>query len=301
MSAAPSPLADLRRMRRGFRWGASPPLPASARPYQLPAPPREFPTGWARSPLGCAARAGLQAGALAPLLRSQVDFAVHGRDRLDALGDGPVVLVANHASHLDTAAVLTSLPAARRSRLAVAAATDYFFTDWWRAASTALLFGTVPVDRAGGSSAETLAELLASGWSLLVFAEGGRSADGRLAQFKTGGARLALAAGVPLVPIGLSGTYRAMPKGRPWPRPGRPAVTVRYGAPVRPAPGARPHEVTVALRDAVHRLLVEDDTDWWTALRAAPPPPGAADTGLPRWRRVWASTAEPPRPPRAWR
>ena len=60
-----------------------------------------------------------------------------------------MVFVANHASHMDTPALLRALPGKRRRRTAVAAAVDYFYTKRRNAVAASLVFGTVPVDRAG--------------------------------------------------------------------------------------------------------------------------------------------------------
>lgn len=302
MSPVRSLGADVRLAARGWRWGARPPLPASALAHLPVLVPREFPTGWARRPTARVAREVVQIGGLAPLVRAEVTLTVAGRAHLDALDpESPVVLVSNHASHLDTAALISSLPTARRRRLVVAAAADYFFDAWWRAAGTALAFGTVPIERRGGAPSATPVALLRQGWSVLVFPEGTRSPDGALQQFKTGAARLALDAGVPLLPVAVRGSYRAMPRGRSWPVPGRPAVCIRYGAPLRSTAGEDPHALTARARAEVARLLDEDATTWWASLRRAAEP--TVTPGPARWRRVWAATAVPERPTRsrAWR
>ena len=125
-----------------------------------------------------AAREVAQKGGLEPLFRSQVRTRVEGLDVLERI-DGPVIFVANHASHLDTPLILLSLPDEWRRRTAVAAAADYFFDTWWRAVGSSLLFNTFPIDRRGGTMATTPGEVLADGWSLVIFPEGTRS-TGRL-------------------------------------------------------------------------------------------------------------------------
>ena len=93
---------------------------------------------------------------LEPLYRSQVRTHVEGLDILERT-EGPVIFVANHASHLDTPLILFSLPDEWRRRTAVAAAADYFFDTWWRAVGSSLLFNTFPIDRRGGSGRRTFA------------------------------------------------------------------------------------------------------------------------------------------------
>jgi 1-acyl-sn-glycerol-3-phosphate acyltransferase len=256
-----------------------------------------------------------------PLLRSQLTCTVRGAEVFAELGDQPVLIVANHASHLDASLLLCALPQAVRDRTAVTAAADYFFESTWRGLSTALAFGTVPIDRRGGAASSTPLDLIRDGNNLVIFPEGTRTADGARGRFRLGAAQLALSTGVPVVPVGLRGTFRAMPRGRTWPIPGRPAVSVQFGRPLRPAADTDVRAFTARLAAEVDRLLVEGETSWWESLRATPPGgpgtgsrtqttrpgagPGGAGTvsGTPvrsvegaepaRWRKVWAAT-EPP-------
>ena len=309
--ASKAGLPTVRGLARGWRWGSRPLVPASAEPFRpLPGPPREFSTAWARTPLVRQVRAVAQAAGLKPLVWSEVTPMVSGLDRLSGLR-GPVVFAANHSSHLDAPLVLCSLPPAWRRETLVAAAADYFFDDWWRAIGTALVFGTVPLDRTGGAAvaparpgtaAATPHGLLADGWSLLLFPEGTRAPDGQMASFKTGAARLAIAAGAPIVPIGIRGSYAAMPRGRSWPLPGRPRVAVCFGAPMRPHADESAKRFTNRISAEIRRLIAEDGSTWWSSLRrdVSVPEQGAEQSaaGSPssqrpvaHWRRVWASTA----------
>jgi 1-acyl-sn-glycerol-3-phosphate acyltransferase len=265
-----------------------------------------FPTAWARTRAAGVVREGVQRWLMAPVVRSQVSVTVAGRELLDGVS-GPVVFVANHSSHLDTPVVLGALPRRWARRTVVAAAADYFFDVWWRAASTALALNTFPLERRGGRrSPTTPGDLLADGWNLLIFAEGTRSEDGTIGPFKLGPAYLAVQAGLPVVPIALRGTYAAMPRDSRWPAPGRLPVTVRFGSPVVPAVGETPRQFAPRVRDAVVRLVAEDAGTWWEAQRApsAPVPRSATPVDAPgRWRAVWESSQSPPRPRRrtVWR
>jgi 1-acyl-sn-glycerol-3-phosphate acyltransferase len=149
-----------------------------------------------------------------------------------ALPAGPCVIVANHRSHADTAALLAAVPARRQP--AVAAAADYWFRGGVRPRICRVLCAAFPVRRSGGGSADltAAARLLAAGRDVIVFPEGTRSRDGWIGDFHRGAARLASAAGVPLVPVGLSGTRTLLPPGGSARRPRRAAVVVRFGAPV---------------------------------------------------------------------
>ena len=298
-------VSDLRQVARGWRWTHRPLPPRSAEPHHAFPELRQFPTDWARSRVAVAARTAILRGGLAPLLRAETTLQVEGLDVLDEV-DGPVIFVANHSSHLDTALLLTTLPARWQRTVTVGAAADYFFDAWWRAVGSALVFSTFPIERGGVGLSETPTRLLADGWSLVVFPEGTRSPDGWTGRFRLGAAHLAVTAQVPVVPVALVGSFAAMPKGRGWPRPGRPEVHVRYGRALRADRDEQVRAFGARISAAVATLLDEDRTDWYAAARRA----AAGETTPPdgpkaaRWRRMWLSTASPasrhPRP-RAWR
>lgn len=84
-------------------------------------------------------------------------------------------------------------------------------------------------DRAALRVAETL---LTSGEPLVVFPEGTRQEGPTIGEMKEGASFLACRTGVPIVPVGIGGAARAMPKGARFPRPRRIAVVV--GAPIHP-------------------------------------------------------------------
>jgi 1-acyl-sn-glycerol-3-phosphate acyltransferase len=145
------------------------------------------------------------------------------------------VLVANHASHADTAALLAALPARRRP--VVAAAADYWFGQPGRAL-VCRMAGGFPVRRRGGGGADLAAAsvLLAAGRDVIVYPEGTRTRDGSIGEFHSGAARLAELTGAPLVPVGIAGTRALLPvHGRLHPA----RVTVRIGSPTRDLPTAK--------------------------------------------------------------
>lgn len=163
----------------------------------------------------------------------------------------PCVLVANHSSHADTAALLASLPPSRRP--VAAAAADYWFKRPGRARFCRALCAAFPVRRGGGGSTDlaAAAALLATGHDVIVFPEGSRSRDGRLGRFRTGAARLAASAGAPLIPVRIDGTRELLPVHG---RLHRCPVTVRFGAPVDTAAATDPAERTERVREAVVEL-----------------------------------------------
>ena len=276
-------LDDVKAVARGWRWGRRPLPPLSAGVETTP--PGPFPTGWARSPAVSALRSGVQRFGLKPLLYSQTSVRVAGLDSLDGV-EGPVVFVANHASHVDAPLILCSLPPRWRARAAVIAAADYFFDVWWRALGTAIVFNTVPIERRARAASGVLGDLVKEGWSLVIFPEGTRTQDGWAQGFKGGAALVCVRHGIPAVPIGISGSYAAMPRGRRWPKPGRPPLSIRYGPPLRPKGDAR--TFNALLERAVARLLAEDETTWWDSIRSEPELPTGPDAA--RWRRIWEAS-----------
>lgn len=143
---------------------------------------------------------------------------------LDRLPREPVVFVANHASHADTVVLLEVL--ARDRPLAVAAAADYFFADRIKGLALAGSLGAFPFPREGTRGLRRTEELLAAGWSVLIYPQGTRGGG----KFRSGIGRLA-EAGAVLVPIGVVGTKHVLPKGTS--RPQRHAVSVRIGEAIR--------------------------------------------------------------------
>jgi 1-acyl-sn-glycerol-3-phosphate acyltransferase len=281
---------ELKEMASGFRWGRRSLVPRSAEPHTEPRQERSFPTAWARTSAAVAARQTILKFGMKPLLWNEITPRVHGLEHLKDLR-GPVLFVSNHTSHIDATLIMTTLPDEWQATTAVGAAKDYFFDVWWRQAFTALVYAAFPIDRAGGGKrATTMArELLDDGWSLVVFPEGARSPDGHQQRFRHGASRLSLESGVPVVPIAIRGAYQAMPKGRNWPRPGRPPVSIRYGRPLFPREGETHQELSLRMQRSIAELHDEDANTWWVALHRAERGETPSITGPSGavWRRKW--------------
>ena len=297
MAGTGSLLDEVRQVARGWRWTRRPLVPRSAEPWLADPEPREFPTAWARTPGAKAVREGLLRFGFRPLVWNETEPSVEGVDNLESVRP-PVIFVANHASHVDTPLFLCSLPKRWRQRTAVAAAADYFFDVWWRAATTALVFNTFPIERTGGKRATVTArQLITEGWNILVFPEGTRSKDGWVGRWRHGAARLATEYRVPVVPVAIRGTYAAMPRGRSWPNKGRMPVSVRFGRALSPADGEDFGSLSRRLQQELARLWDEDATNWYASLRrdAEGHTPSMAGPLAARWRRVWESSRPLPR------
>ncbi len=190
---------------------------------------------------------------LKPLVWSLTSVTVTGRSNIADL-HGPFVLVANHSSHLDTPVLLGSMPGRLGTTVGVGAAADYFFDARWRAVITGTVFNAFPVARNGSGRRGLAASLLEQGQPVMVFPEGTRSRDGEMHEFTPGAAALCISRGVPCVPVGLRGTYAAMPRGRNWPVRGRPRVQVSYGMPMYPRADETAGQFTTRIAAAVAEL-----------------------------------------------
>jgi 1-acyl-sn-glycerol-3-phosphate acyltransferase len=289
MAAERTFMDELRDVADGWRWGRRPMMPRSAEGVTAPPERFEFPTDWARTAAGRVARDVILSGAIKPMLWNETAPSVHGLDNLDGLR-APVMFISNHSSHLDATLILTTLPPKWRNKTAAAAAKDYFFDVWWRSAFTALVYGGFPIERGGGERATQKArELIRDGWNLIVFPEGTRSSDGWVQRFRHGTARLAIEMDMPVVPIAIVGAYAAMPKGRSWPKKGRPPIRVRYGRPLHPQEGETHQELSLRMQHAIAELFDEDRTSWWQARQRAAraETPRLAGPAGPSWLRSW--------------
>lgn len=289
MAAERTFMDELRDVADGWRWGRRPMMPRSAEGVTAPPERFEFPTDWARTAAGRVARDVILSGAIKPMLWNETAPSVHGLDNLDGLR-APVMFISNHSSHLDATLILTTLPPKWRNKTAAAAAKDYFFDVWWRSAFTALVYGGFPIERGGGERATQKArELIRDGWNLIVFPEGTRSSDGWVQRFRHGTARLAIEMEMPVVPIAIVGAYAAMPKGRSWPKKGRPPIRVRYGRPLHPQEGETHQELSLRMQHAIAELFDEDRTSWWQARQRAAraETPRLAGPAGPSWLRSW--------------
>ena len=122
-----------------------------------------------------------------------------------------------------------------------------------------------------------------------MFPEGTRSQDGHVQRFRHGASRLCLEHGIAAVPIAILGAFQAMPKGRFWPKTGRPTVTIRYGRALYPEEGETHQDFSRRMANAVACLFDEDRTSWWESLQRAEraeTPPIAGPQG-PDWRKRW--------------
>lgn len=190
------------------------------------------------------ARALFQDAFMLPLFRHFLKLATRGTGNLAEL-QPPVIFAANHASHLDTLAILAALPRGWRRRLAPAvregffrpflAAQGFSLKERLRSALYFLaacgLFNAYPLPQHLGrirSSLQYTGELVDRGYCPLIFPEGMRTPDGQLKPFQAGVGLFAVHMLVPVVPIYIEGLYEVLSIHHDWPKRG--SVTVHFGS-----------------------------------------------------------------------
>jgi len=168
---------------------------------------------------------------LTPLLGVLYRPRVEGLHHIPA--EGPAILAGNHLSFLDS----IFLPLVVSRRVTFLAKAEYFTERGIKGRLKKAFFagvGQVPIDRGNADAAraalETGKRVLAEGKLLGIYPEGTRSPDGRLYRGKVGVAKMALEAGVPVIPVAMIGTFEIQPAGKAIPRV-RP-VGIRIGAPL---------------------------------------------------------------------
>ena len=173
-------------------------------------------------------------GVIPPVARAVSQPTVEGLHHVPTTG--PVIVASNHLSFVDSVVIPCVVP----RKVVFLAKSDYFTGSGVKGTLQRAWFeglGMLPVDRddtkAALASLDTALEVLGRGEAFGIYPEGTRSRDGRLYRGRTGVAHLALTAGVPVVPVGITGTERLQPVGARFPRVV--PITVEFGAPIEVA------------------------------------------------------------------
>ena len=143
------------------------------------------------------------------LATTGVRVTVEGLDRVTP--GTTYIFVSNHQSIYDTPVVFASLPFQLRI-IAKESLAMFPVLGWHLRRGGHLLVDRRHPDRTG--ILRRWRALVSEGLSLIIYAEGTRSADGRVARFKAGSFLLAIQAGLPVVPVAIINTRAVMPKGR---------------------------------------------------------------------------------------
>jgi 1-acyl-sn-glycerol-3-phosphate acyltransferase len=189
---------------------------------------------------------------LTPILYVAYRIRVEGHEHLPR--EGPVILAANHRSFLDS----IFIPLLVSRRVTFVAKAEYF--DDPRTAWFFRAVGQIPIRREGGSASEgalaAATDVLRRGGVFGIYPEGTRTRDGYLHRGKTGVARLAVATGAPIVPVGLVGTDECQPTDAKLPRFGK-TVTIRFGPPITADRYAGREDERLVLRQITDEVMFE--------------------------------------------
>ena len=178
---------------------------------------------------------------------------VSGVENLPACG--PYIIAANHSSYIDHFLLMGTLIKHRGKMLNFLTRKEAFEGYWsnlWHVAN-----GCVPVDRASPeiASFRAMVGLLKRGSIVMIYPEGTRSVDGTPLPPKPGVIKLGLHTGVPVIPVGIHGAHKILPKGRIVPRPAR--ATLAIGAPLYFGERITDPKSKEAVEQELHHLMGE--------------------------------------------
>ena len=164
------------------------------------------------------------------------------------------VFMSNHVSNIDPPLLIPIIP----GRTSVLVKRELFKVP---ILGRAMRMGSlVPVDRgnrdAGIAAVKNAAQVVQQGIHMTIYVEGHRSYDGKLLPFKKGPFYLAEECKVPVVPVTISGTHHAMPKGRFAIKPTM--VTVTFHPPIEPADFGSREALMEKVRVAIESALPEE-------------------------------------------
>lgn len=163
---------------------------------------------------------------VSPVIRGIWINRVEGLENLPQ--DGACIIASNHESYLDFISFIAICP----RQIHYLAAEKFFTHPVWK--WVMLIMGQIKIDRFADAKISSFRVVLSSlkkGKMIGIFPEGTRSSDGRLLRGKPGIAQLALKSKVPVVPVGIIGTYEVMSRHQSFPRFEK-KITIRIGKPI---------------------------------------------------------------------
>lgn len=187
------------------------------------------------------------------ILQALFRWRVRGLENLPATGG--LIIASNHISNLDPPVIGCALPLTRRIRFM--AKIELFKNPAFRWVITQL--GAFPVRRglADRTAIRTALTLLKNGEVVGIFPEGTRSKTGELGRAEAGLGMIAVRAGVPVVPVAVTGTNKVFRDGHIFPR-----FTVAFAAPVVVPPGRTDKEAVEYINETaiaeIARMLAEE-------------------------------------------
>jgi 1-acyl-sn-glycerol-3-phosphate acyltransferase len=202
--------------------------------------------------------------------------------------EGPLIYIMNHQSLLDPP--LVGVLVRRRPCVFLARKGLFAFKPF---GALIRFLCAIPLDiaRGGGRALRSAIRELEAGRCVLIFPEGRRTEDGRMARFRGGVLLLSRKTNAPVVPLAIDGSWDAWNRHRKWPRLGA-AIGMRIGEPI-PAEALSAMEESEALehlKREVEKLRLEVRGDLRRATRGAWPKPGPGD--VPYWAEPDADLVE---------
>ena len=219
---------------------------------ESPEKEREYQVRFSRTPLTLLKYLGLRLVYI--ICRIFLRLETRGPENLPKAG--PYLICPNHLSYLDPFIVMCLLPYRAFKRTFFVGASEYYV--YWYMKILARLANIVPVDPDSHllRAMKVGAHGLRRGRILCIFPEGARSYEGDLKEFKKGAAILAREIGVPIVPVGINGTYEVWPRDSMRIRPHK--VRLAFGPPLlfpRSSDDPTYEADTAKLRHTVERLI----------------------------------------------
>jgi 1-acyl-sn-glycerol-3-phosphate acyltransferase len=170
----------------------------------------------------------------------------------DNIPSGPAVIVSNHQGNFDIPILLASLDKPKGFVAKVEIQKMPMIRTWMK------YLNCIFIDRSDARQSITALSgasgLLASGHSLIIFPEGTRSKSSQVGEFKAGALKMALKAGVPVVPVVIDGSWKIMERQGKWIRPGN--VDLRILPPVETKNLSK--EEARNLSDDIRQLITRD-------------------------------------------
>ncbi|MEY3050023.1 MAG: hypothetical protein RL365_2061 [Bacteroidota bacterium] len=171
---------------------------------------------------------------------------------------GPMIVVSNHNSHLDTMSLMASMPIKQLLQTHPVAAADYFGGSWFKRFLSKWVLNAILINRArevgDKSPTEQMISYLDKGHSLILFPEGSRGAPEQIQEFQKGiGAILKRRPLIPYLPVFMTGMGRILPKGEKLLVPFNAYVVVGMPCIVKA------HEVESIVEEVKQAVLVQRD------------------------------------------
>jgi 1-acyl-sn-glycerol-3-phosphate acyltransferase len=145
----------------------------------------------------------------------------------------PFIIAPNHSSYMEHLMISCIVIPYINKKLYFIAKKEHFegvSQKSWHGIWTRCI-GYIPIDRSKGEKALKKANsYLKKGEVIVIYPEGTRTLTGKIQEGKTGVARLALWSGVPVIPLGIKGTFEILPKGKTIPKFKK--ATLKFGKPL---------------------------------------------------------------------